>query len=125
MVNISQAKHACSFISLLICHLYKIINGLTDFPEAPVTNRKNTYHCRSIVQAKSLCMPNFKTCSDQNSFFPATIRNWNKLPKQALDCGTLQSFKSQLYLILTFNYPNWMHYFKHFCAYIYVLLALC
>ena len=78
-----------------LCHLYKIIHNLTDFPEAPVSNREIPYNNRS-VNAQSLSVLPFKTSAYQNSFFPSAICNWNKLPKETLECESLRSFKRKL-----------------------------
>ena len=56
-------------IQTSLCHLFKIINELTDFPEAPVSIRQSHYNSRSTV-AKILTVPTFTTCSYQHSFFP-------------------------------------------------------
>ena len=57
-------------IQASLCHLFKIVNELTDFPEAlaPVSIRQSNYNSRSTV-AKTLSVPTFRTCSYQNSFF--------------------------------------------------------
>ncbi len=44
------------------------INGLTYFPEAPVSIRQSHYNSRSTA-AKTLSVPAFKLCSYQYSFF--------------------------------------------------------
>ena len=83
-----------------LCHLYKIIHNLTDFPEAPVSNRVIPYHSR-YVNTQSLNLLPFKTSAYQNSFFPSAICNWNKLPKEILECDSLWSFKRKLLAITT------------------------
>ena len=55
-------------IQTSLCHLFKIINEVTDFPAAPVSIRQSHYNNRSTA-AKTLSVPTFRTCSYQNSFF--------------------------------------------------------
>ena len=55
-------------IQTSLCHLFKIINELTDFPEALVSIRQSHYNSRSTA-AKTLSVPTFRTCSYQNLFF--------------------------------------------------------
>ena len=59
---------------LIVClsHLYKILNGLTGFPDAPVEPKNFSYNSRS-ADSTYLCVPNFRTSSHQHSFFPKTI----------------------------------------------------
>ena len=50
-----------------ICHLFKIVNGLTDFPNAPIKQCEFHYNSRSANSA-ALSIPYFHTSSHQNSF---------------------------------------------------------
>ena len=88
-------------IQASLCHLFKIINDLTDFPEAPVSVRQSNYNSRSTV-AKTLSVPTFRTCSYQNSFFPLAITIWNQLPNKLRNCTSLTCFKRHLsdYILL-------------------------
>ena len=61
-----------------ICHLFKILHGLTDFPESPLEPRQLRYNSR-FVNSLSLAPIKHRTFLYQNSFFPATITMWNKL----------------------------------------------
>ena len=81
--------------SKLHCHLYKIVHGLTNFPGAPTTCQQFHYISRSST-TEALVVPRFKTSSHQNSFSPLTICEWNKLPKEIIECKTLSSFKKIL-----------------------------
>ena len=78
-----------------LCHVYKIIHSLTDFPGAPVSYREVPYNYRS-VNAHSLNVLPFKTSAYENSFFPSAIRNWNKLAEETQKSDSLWSFKRKL-----------------------------
>ena len=85
----------CRRLQTSLCHLYKIVHGLTDFPGAPTTRQQFHYNSRSST-TEALVVPHFRTSSHQNSFFPLTICEWNKLPKEIIECKTLCSFKKFL-----------------------------
>ena len=74
-------------------HLFKIINDLTDFPDAPLKARVMHYSCRNSndFQLNNL---RARTSQFQNSFFPSTIAHWNSLPADILSSSSLSSFKS-------------------------------
>ncbi len=82
-------------LQVSLCHLYKIVHGLTDFPNAPTTRQEFYYNSRSST-TEAIMVPHFRTSSHQHSFFPLTICEWNKLPKEITECKTLGSFKSSL-----------------------------
>ena len=62
-----------------LCHLYKIVHGITDYPESPIQHAKPHYCTRSL-NSQALAVPQFRTLSHQHSFFPSTITMWNELP---------------------------------------------
>ena len=62
-----------------LCHLYKIVHGITDYPESPLQHAKPHYCTRSL-NSQALAVPQFRTLSHQHSFFPSTITMWNELP---------------------------------------------
>ena len=74
-------------------HLFKIVNDLCDFPDAPVQQRDIVYNNR---QANPLQLTNIQARTNQfkNSFFPKTISCWNSLPLSLLSSSSLMSFKS-------------------------------
>ena len=76
-----------------LCHLFKIINSLTEFADAPVYHQVFVYNTRSSNKP-ALCLPPLRTRSYKDSFFPATISIWNSLPKEATQCATLASFEN-------------------------------
>ena len=85
----------CRRLQASLCHLYKIMHGLTDFPDAPTTRQEFRYNSRSST-TEAMMVPHFRTSSHQHSFFSHTICEWNKLPKEIIECKTLGSFKSSL-----------------------------
>ena len=80
-----------------ICHLFKIINELTYYPEAPISQQQFQYNSRS-AGSNVFTVPKFRTSSHQHSFFPSTITKWNMLPaeSQARVSSTLSTFKKSL-----------------------------
>ena len=82
-------------IQARLCHLYKIVNGITEFPDAPIEHKVPRYSNRSANMA-TLSVPRFKTNSYQFSFFPETISMWNKLPKYIVESDSLTLFKHRL-----------------------------
>ena len=73
----------CRRLQVSLCHLYKIIYGLTDFPDAPTTRQKFHYNSRSST-AGAIMVPHFRTSSHQHSFSPSQfvngINSQKKLP---------------------------------------------
>ena len=65
-------------IQLSLCHLYKIVNSLTDFPAASDHFHKTIL---SIIDKPAFIVPNFRASAYQYSFFPNTLSLWNDLPK--------------------------------------------
>lgn len=78
-----------------LCHLYKIINHLTSYPESPLEPRIIYYNNRS---SHSLQFRNIfaRTSQFQSSFFPGTIPLWNSLPHNTVSSPTLPTFISRL-----------------------------
>ena len=67
--------------------LYKIINGLVAMPADTHLhfNTRNT----QISNSKSLKLPICTTDTFKHSLFPATIRDWNLLPDDVVNCKNL------------------------------------
>ena len=83
-----------------ICHLFKIVNGLTDFPNAPIKQYEFHYNSRSAHSA-ALSAPSFCTSYHQNSFFPSTIAKWNNLlANHDLECNTVESLRYHLSILI-------------------------
>ena len=70
--------HRQSNAKLEQCHLFKIVNELCDFPDAPIQQREIVYGNR---QENSLQLTSMQARTNQfhNSFFPKTISVWSSL----------------------------------------------
>ena len=60
MASLPSLRERCMQASL--CHLFKIINGLTDFPGAPVTKRQFHY-CSRTLSSSAISIPHFRSSS--------------------------------------------------------------
>ena len=80
---------------LNLCYFYKIVNGLFEFPNCPLTLRSLNYPHRD-GRSNLYVQPQASSNAHHCSFFPATISLWNSLPSSIATASTLKSFKSQL-----------------------------
>ena len=64
---------------LKICLLYRILNGESYFPDAPLVFRNPDPRLRN-TDPSLLCLPFIRTTAYMNSFFPHAISVWNSLP---------------------------------------------
>ena len=78
-----------------LSHLFKIVNDLTVFPEAPLQYRIINYNNR-FSHALQLQNMAARTSQFQNSFFPRTITQWNTLPCSTASSSSVYVFKSNL-----------------------------
>ena len=78
-----------------ICHLFKIIKKMTDYPDAPITLKIIPYKSRSN-NCNTFYIPKSNTLSHQHSLFPSALMLWNKLPEDIGGSGSLITFKRQL-----------------------------
>ena len=78
-----------------LCHMYKIVNNETFFPNAPTLTRTQNYSSRSI-HPKALIPLQAHSSQYLHSFFPSTITAWNSLPSVAASASSITSFKSAL-----------------------------
>jgi len=85
--------------SSLACHLYKIVNSLTDFPAAPVFPPDHFHKTRSSDKP-TFIVPKFRTSAYQYSFFPNTLSLWNDLPRDIFVHSSFNSFKRSVLLYL-------------------------
>jgi hypothetical protein len=71
---------------------FKIMHNLVDIiPDPPLINAKTVRgHNQRLRQIRA------RTSIFQNSFFPATIVLWNKLPQDVVDQTSLDAFQSAL-----------------------------
>ena len=79
-------------VNAKLCNLYKIINGLTYHPDAPILDRVLPYPSRS-VHGRAIVPLQCHSLQYQNSFFPSSIAEWNSLPPDVVSIPTLPSFK--------------------------------
>jgi hypothetical protein len=54
------------------------------------------YHILDIGHVLQFLVQHSRTTAYKTSVFPQAIRLWNKLPAQAVEAKTLDSFKTQL-----------------------------
>ena len=59
-----------------LCHLFKIINKLTHYPDPLIMQWESRYIARSSAPNK-LIVPYSNTAYRQHSFFPSAIASWN------------------------------------------------
>ncbi len=84
----------------ILCHLFKVLRGLTDFPDSPLTHRSINYSCRT-VNSLSLVPYKCRTSQFKYSFFPIAVSLWNKIvscrESDLVDCISVSSFKTYLH----------------------------
>ena len=68
------------------------MSGLVDLQPTKGTLRINDRPSRG--QPNRLLLPQSRTYSHLHSFFPSTIRLWNRIPHKASSAGSLTAFKS-------------------------------
>ena len=76
-------------------HLYKIVNELADYPNAPLLPKMHHYNSRRS-NSRQFVQHRARTTQFQRSFFPDTIKKWNLLPAEALAVQSLPSFKKYI-----------------------------
>ena len=75
-----------------LCHLFKIVHGLTDCQCAPVIRKRPLYNTRQVSNL-SLQDISVNTSQFLYSFYPHFISSWNSLPPNHQMLTTLYSFK--------------------------------
>ena len=78
-----------------LCHLFKIVHGLTDCQCAPVIRKRPLYNTRQVSNL-SLQDISVNTSQFLHSFYPHSISLWNSLPPNHQMLTTLHSFKKSL-----------------------------
>ena len=101
-----------------LCHLFKIIHGITEFPDAPINSQTFNHNTRSSDKS-FFCLPRLRTLSYQHSFFPSAIATWNKLPRQATSCNSISSF-----IISVINLAIILSFIVYFFLWITLIVAL-
>jgi hypothetical protein len=56
----------------------------------PLTRDRTPYHLRT---GSNITMPQVRTSTYQNSYFPQSINDWNELPMAQREVGTINTFK--------------------------------
>ena len=75
------------------CHLYKLLHGLSIFPNCPITSsHSQPYHTR-FKHNLSLHVPSTHTNAYHYSFFCDAPRTWNLLPHSVTSLPSLNQFK--------------------------------
>ena len=79
---------------LRLTMLFKIIHGAAEVPTADVLSEAD----RRTRRTHDKKFNHLQTSSDpyKYSFFPDTIKEWNKLPAQTVTSGSVETFKSLL-----------------------------
>ena len=78
--------------------MYKIVHGLADFPNVPISARDNPFNLRSLAP-HTLSGFTAKTDSFKYSFFPHSVELWNLLPSDVA-LANYNSFKNSILNIL-------------------------
>ena len=78
-----------------LCQLFKIVNGTTLYPEAPIQPRECFYPSRTI-HSHALVPLQARSSHFQHSFFPSSIRLWNTLPESVVSASTVAALKYHL-----------------------------
>ena len=60
---------------------------------------------RNVRNSKNISLPPNRLSSFKNSFFPTTIRRWNKIPEEVRMEDCVRSFKQAVAQIFDFNIP--------------------
>ena len=74
-----------------LCHLYKIVNSVTFFPNAPTLTRHVPYSSHS-VHPKAIIHLQAHSSQYLFSFLPSTIVAWNSLPSDTVSAPTITFF---------------------------------
>ena len=87
-------------VAARMCHLYKILHDMIDFPNPPVERREIVYNSRSVNGLSSVPIRS-RTSMYQYSFFPHAVTLWNKLVSKynIEDIVTVSVFKYFLFRI--------------------------
>ena len=93
LVNLPTLQHRR--LQLNLCQLYKIIHGLSYFPDNIFIPRQNYYSCRSSNNM-AFVRPFAHTNAFLYSYVPHTIKSWNSLSPTLVNAVSLSSFKHLL-----------------------------
>ena len=95
MFNLPSLENRRLYLKL--CHLFKIVHGLCNFPSDVVVPKSNPSH---ISRSYTLHQPFARTSSFYSSFIPDSIRRWNYLPEDIVCAPTYARFKTSLRIFI-------------------------
>ena len=75
--------------------LYKVVNGLVNFPSTPLQKPISATRTRSCHDQRFIHLST-NTTIYKNSFFPRTVPEWNRLSQSTVDSESVETFKSRL-----------------------------
>lgn len=80
-----------------LCMMYKIDRGLVAISKESrlIPPKRSTRHSHSRAFQTITC----RTDKRKMSFFPRTVRDWNALPPDIPDLGTLEAFKASVSIL--------------------------
>ncbi len=85
--------------------MYKITNNYIDID--PHTYLHSTNNQRTRNTHNQIYQTYYaNTDSYKHSYFPRTIRDWNRLPQHILNSSTIDSFTKQIHMHLSPQHPN-------------------
>ncbi len=85
--------------------MYKITNNYIDIDPHTYLHSTNNHRTRNTHnQTYQTYYAN--TDSYKHSYFPRTIRDWNRLPQSILNSNTIDSFTKQIHMHLSPQHPN-------------------
>ena len=99
-----------------LCHLYKIVHGLTDCQSAPVQVKSPAYNTRQVTD---FTLENIRATTSQflYSFFPHSISLWNSQSTNTQTALSFYTFKHGYYN------PNLLIYVINII--LFTLLVIC
>ncbi len=78
------------------CHLFKLVHGLSIFPNCPISFSHSSHSSTRSNHSLSLHVPFSHSNAYFNSFFCDAPRTWNSLPYSALSSSGLGPFKRKM-----------------------------
>ena len=78
-----------------LCHLFKIVRGLMDFPDTPVHAMTHNYDTR-LSDKPPLLYLSVELTPTNTLFFPSILTNWNSLPREASQTNTIAAVKRHI-----------------------------
>ena len=82
-----------------LTHLYKIVNELADYPNAPLLPKMHHYNSRR-TNSRKFVQHRARTTQFQRPFFPDTIKKWNLLPAEALAVQLIFTKFQEIHLVI-------------------------